>query len=68
MIITEALLNEKLKNTENIELPDSLKAENIAAALNNEAMWKPEEEKKPSARSRKRKIYSFVGCTFVVVR
>ncbi len=54
-------LNEKLKNTENIDLPESLKAENIAAALNTEAMWKPEEEKKPSARSRKRKIYSFVA-------
>ena len=62
-------LNEKLKNTENIELPDSLKAENIAAALNSEAMWKPEDEKKPSARSRKRKIYSFVAAaaSFAIV-
>ena len=62
-------LNEKLKNTENIELPESLKAENIAAALNNKAMWKPEEEKKTSARSRKRKIYSFVAAaaSFAIV-
>ncbi len=62
-------LNEKLKNTENIELPESLKAENIADALNNEAMWKPEEEKKPSARGRKRKIYSFVAAaaSFAIV-
>ncbi len=61
-------LNKKLEKIENIELPESLKAENIAAALNNEAMWKPE-EKKPSARSRKRKIYSFVAAaaSFAIV-
>ena len=47
-------LNEKLKNTENIELPESLKAENIADALNNEAMWKPEQEKKIKDRNKER--------------
>ncbi len=62
-------LNEKLKNTENIELPESLKAENIADALSNEAMWKPEEKKQVTKRSRKRRIYSFVAAaaSFAIV-
>lgn len=62
-------MNEKLKNTENLELPESLKAENIEAVLDNEKMWKPEEKKPVSKKSRKRKIYSFVAAaaSFAIV-
>lgn len=62
-------LNERLKNTENIELPENLKAENIAIILNDEIMWKPEEKKTISKKSRKRKIYSLVAvaASFAIV-
>ncbi len=62
-------MNEKLKNTENLELPESLKAENIEAVLDNEKMWKPEEKKPVPKKSRKRKIYSFVAAaaSFAIV-
>ena len=62
-------MNEKLKNTEDIALPECLKAENIEAALNSEEMWKPEAKKPVSKKSRKRKIYSFVAAaaSFAIV-
>lgn len=62
-------LNEKLKKTEGIDLPETLKPEKIADALSAENMWKPEEAKKPSFKSRKRKIYSFVAAaaSFAIV-
>lgn len=53
-------LNDKLRNTENINLPDSLKPQNMAAQLESEAVWVPEASRKKK-KNFKKKVYSFVA-------
>lgn len=53
-------LNEKLRNTENINLPESLKPENMASQLEEEAVWLPEAKQKKK-KSFKKKVYSLVA-------
>lgn len=49
-------MNERLKEAENITLPESLSAENIAAQTSAIQQFIPEQEEKKNKRSRKKKI------------
>ncbi len=63
------ILNKKLKNTENLTLPERIESKAIETKLQSEAVWKLEESKKMSRKAKKRMIYSFVAAaaSFAIV-
>ena len=60
-------INEKLKATENIGLPEGLKPENMAKKLENVAQFVPEEDTKKTNKSKKKYIISALATAAVFI-
>lgn len=61
--------NKRLKNTENIALPESLSPQAIAERLDSDQVWVPEVKQGKKKRSMKKKIYGMIAfaATFAIV-